>query len=102
MVELDCVGPGPHPGTSEHAGLTTGRSVFFSLIFKNRSKRRRRPMIGKCALAFFLAVLGFVLVTPLSHTREKKNPMVFGGPVGGWRIIEEGQPPVMIHATVED
>ena len=28
--------------------------------------------------------------------------MVFEGTVGGWRIIEEGQPPVMIHATVED
>src|SRR5438046_9814534 len=28
--------------------------------------------------------------------------MVFEGTVGGLRIIEEGQPPVMIHATVED
>src|SRR5947208_6281517 len=83
MAELACVGPGPHPGTSEHAGLTTGRSAFFSLIFKNRSKRRRRPMIRKYALACFLAVLGFLLVSPLSHTQEQNKPMVFEGTVGG-------------------
>jgi len=28
--------------------------------------------------------------------------MLFEGTVGGWRIIEEGQPPVMIHATAEE
>ena len=28
--------------------------------------------------------------------------MVYEGAPGGWRILEEGQPPAMIHATVED
>jgi serine protease len=37
-----------------------------------------------------------------SNTQEPRQPMVFEGTVGGWRIIEEGQPPVMIHGTVED
>src|SRR5438034_8908888 len=102
MAELACVGPGPHPGTSEHAGLTTGRSAFFSLIFKNRSKRRRRPMIRKYALACFLAVLGFLLVRPLSHTQEQNKTMGCECTVAGLRCIEEGQPAVMINATVQD
>jgi hypothetical protein len=53
---------------------------------------------------FALAVL---LASPLSQAQERNNAqepktMVFEGTVGGWRIIEEGQPPVMIHATTED
>jgi serine protease len=49
----------------------------------------------------FLALLGFLTVSPLSHAQEPKQPTVYEGPVGGWRVIEEGQPPVMIHATTE-
>ena len=59
-------------------------------------------MIKKYAPACFLAVLGFLVVRPSSRAQEANKPMVFEGTVGGWRIIEEGQPPVMIHATAEE
>ena len=55
-----------------------------------------------------LALLTFLAVCPQSRAQERSNapeqnkPMVFEGSVGGWRILEEGQPPVMIHGTVED
>src|ERR1700746_1746373 len=50
----------------------------------------------------FLPLLGFLMVSPLSHAQTPSKPMVYEGTVGGLRLIEEGQPPVMIHATVED
>jgi hypothetical protein len=50
----------------------------------------------------FLVLLGFLMVSPLSHAQRPNAPMVYEGTVGGVRIIEEGQPPVVIHATVED
>ena len=62
----------------------------------------------KYASGCFLALLGFLMVSPSSHaqesnkTQEANKPMVFEGTVGGWRILEEGQPPAMIHATIED
>ena len=59
-------------------------------------------MIRKYAPPCFLAVLGFLIVCPLLHAQKPNKPMVFEGTVGGWRIIEEGQPPVMIHATAEE
>ncbi len=65
-------------------------------------------MIRKYAPAYFLAVLGFLVVSPSSRAQEPNKAqegnkqMVFEGTVGGWRIIEEGQPPVMIHATAEE
>src|SRR5579864_9031409 len=65
-------------------------------------------MIRKNAPACFLAVLGFLMACPQSHAQEPQKaqelnkPMVFEGTVGGWRIIEEGQPPVMIHATADE
>jgi len=55
-----------------------------------------------------LALLAFLVANPWSRAQQRnktpkqKKPMVFEGTVGGWRIIEEGQPPAMIHATVED
>src|SRR5215467_551224 len=58
--------------------------------------------------AFLIALLGFLTVIPSSlgqepdKTQEQNKPMVFEGTAGGWRILEEGQPPAMIHATVED
>lgn len=52
------------------------------------------------------ALAGLLVVSPLSHAqepeKEQQRPMVYEGAPGGWRILEEGQPPAMIHATVED
>ena len=62
----------------------------------------------KYALGCLVALLGLVVTSPLSDAQEPNKgqepnkPMVFEGTVGGWRILEEGQPPAMIHATVED
>jgi serine protease len=50
----------------------------------------------------FLALLGLLAVSPLSNAQETKVPMVYEGTVGGLRHLEEGQPPAMIHATVDD
>ena len=50
----------------------------------------------------FLALLGLLAVSPLSNPQEPKVPMVYEGTVGGLRHLEEGQPPAMIHATVDD
>src|SRR5258706_12494610 len=56
----------------------------------------------------FVAFLGFVAFSPSSPAQQPKEPqqpqqpMVYEGTVGGLRVIEEGQPPVMIHATVEE
>ena len=49
-----------------------------------------------------IPLLGFLMVSPLSRAQEPNKPMVYEGTVGGLRVIEEGQPPAMIHATVED
>lgn len=56
----------------------------------------------KYAAGRFLALLGFLMVSPLSHSQEPQKPMVYEGTVGGLRFLEEGQPPAMIHATVDD
>jgi len=62
----------------------------------------------KCVSTCFLALLSVLLMSPASRAQEPKDtqeankPMVFEGTAGGWRVIEEGQPPVMIHATVEN
>src|SRR6516165_8270163 len=50
----------------------------------------------------FFALLGLLPVSLLSQAQEPNKPMVYEGTVGGLRVIEEGQPPVIIHATVED
>ena len=63
---------------------------------------------SRCTFVCFLAFLGVLTAIPSSlgqepnNTREQIKPMVFEGSVGGWRVLEEGQPPAMIHATVED
>ena len=56
------------------------------------------------APAMFFMFLGLLMVSPLLfvHAQEPNQPMVYENTVGGPRIIEEGQPLVMIHATVED
>jgi hypothetical protein len=61
----------------------------------------RREYASGC----LLALLGFLAVSPLSHAQEPnqpQQPMVYEGTVGGLRVIEEGQPPVMIHATLDE
>src|SRR5215470_3176261 len=66
-------------------------------------KRRRRHMISyKYAPGYSLALLGFLMVSQLARAQEPKQPMVYEGTPGGLRILEEGQPPAMIHATVDD
>lgn len=59
-------------------------------------------------LCFFI-LLAFLVVSPPSpaqesqqEQKEPQRPMVYEGAPGGWRILEEGQPAAMIHATVED
>jgi hypothetical protein len=56
----------------------------------------------KYASGCFLALLGLLMLGPLSRAQQPNQPMVFEGTPGGWRILEEGQPPAMIHATVDD
>jgi serine protease len=50
------------------------------------------------APGFVPALLGLLIVTPLSLLYAQPP----GAPAGGPRIIEEGQPPVIIHPTVGD
>jgi hypothetical protein len=53
----------------------------------------------------FVAVLGLLVSGPRSRAQEQnqsQQPMVYEGTAGGLRVIEEGQPPVMIHATVDE
>jgi hypothetical protein len=51
-----------------------------------------------------LCLLGITIVSSFSlvHAQEPNHPMVYENTVGGPRIIEEGQPVVMIHPTAED
>src|ERR1700746_2851278 len=59
----------------------------------------------KFAPVCFVAVLGFLASIPASRAQESnqpQQPMVYEGTVGGLRVIEEGQPPVMIHATLDE
>jgi serine protease len=43
-----------------------------------------------------------LIISPLTYAQEANHPMDYDGIVGGPRLLEEGQPPAMIHATVED
>jgi len=52
----------------------------------------------------FVAVLSVLASSPSSRAQEPNQPQqppVYEGPIGGSRVIEEGQPRVMIHATTE-
>src|SRR5215469_10736753 len=78
-----------------------GAASFVDL--KEPNKRRGRQMIRyKYASVCLVALLGFLIASRFSNAQEPNKPMVYEGTVGGLRVIEEGQPPVMIHATVED
>jgi serine protease len=48
-----------------------------------------------------LPLLGLLIGSQL-HAQAPREPMIYEGTAGGVRIIEEGQRPVIIHATVED
>lgn len=54
----------------------------------------------------YFALLGLLIANPLARAQERQQepqkPMVYEGTVGGLRILEEGQPAAMIHATVDD
>ena len=56
----------------------------------------------KYASGGFLSLLGFLMTGLLSHAQGPQKPMVYEDTVGGLRFLEEGQPPAMIHATVDD
>jgi hypothetical protein len=52
-----------------------------------------------------VAVLALLASSPSSRAQEPnqpQQPMVYEDTVGGLRVIEEGQPPVMIHATLDE
>jgi hypothetical protein len=53
---------------------------------------------------FVPTLLALLIFTPLSlvNAQAPSAPRNFEGTTGGARVIEEGQPPVIIHATVED
>jgi hypothetical protein len=53
----------------------------------------------------FVAVFVLLASSPRSRAQEPnrpQQPMVYEGTAGGLRVIEEGQPPVMIHATFDE
>jgi len=62
----------------------------------------KRTFLCFLTLLAFMTVISSSLGQEPNKTPEQNKPMVFEGTVGGWRILEEGQPPAMIHATVED
>src|SRR5579859_6214826 len=47
------------------------------------------------------AALGAALLTAAVTNAVAAEPMVYEGTAGGVRFLEEGQPPVIIHPTVE-
>lgn len=61
--------------------------------------------MSKCPLAprFVLPVLGCFFASTLSllHAQELQQPTILNGAPGGLRHLEQGQPPVMIHPTIE-
>jgi len=60
---------------------------------------------SKYAPVCLVAVLVFLASSPSSRAQEPnqpQQPMVYEDTVGGLRVIEEGQPPVMIHATLDE
>ena len=56
--------------------------------------------------AGFRGLAGVGLVLGLSsmaaHAQTAQQPMVYEGTAGGPRLLEEGQPPAIVHATVQD
>ncbi len=48
-----------------------------------------------------LPVLGLLLVTSMVQAQTRRQPMNYDGNPGGVRYLEEGQPPAIVHPTVE-
>jgi hypothetical protein len=48
-----------------------------------------------------LAILGFLFVSSFAEAQSQRGPINYNATGGGVRILEQGQPPVIIHATVE-
>lgn len=62
--------------------------------------------MNRCRLVSvcFVGVMGFLAAGASVRAQgqgQAQEPMVFEDSAGGWRVIEEGQPPVMIHATAD-
>jgi len=84
--------------------LTSGPAQAASVVALKKPRMRKRSHMIRSHFApvCFVAVLGFLASSPSSRAQEPnqpQQPMVYEGTVGGLRVIEEGQPPVMIHAT---
>jgi hypothetical protein len=60
---------------------------------------RRLLIVSFVVLTTFLA---FSPSLRAQEPRQPQEPMVYEDTVGGLRVIEEGQPPVMIHATLDE
>ncbi len=63
---------------------------------------REHPPVATTASYLALLSLGLLTGSPLSFAQAPAEPMIYEGRAGGPRLIEEGQPPASIHATVED
>jgi hypothetical protein len=50
---------------------------------------------------FLVPILGLVLAGPVALAQAPRQPMNYDGNAGGVRLLEEGQPTVMVHPTVE-
>jgi hypothetical protein len=50
---------------------------------------------------FLVPILGLVLASPAVSAQAPRQPMNYDGNAGGVRLLEEGQPTVMVHPTVE-
>ena len=61
-------------------------------------------ILHKRARGSFLPLLALLILSPFSlvHAQESAKPMDYDGTAGGPKLLEEGQPLVMIHPTVED
>ncbi len=74
------------------------------MVNTTRPSRKRRA--GLVARGGFrgLAWAGVMLSMSLTaaHAQTRHDPRVYEGTAGGPRLLEEGQPAAMVHATVED
>lgn len=50
---------------------------------------------------FAFPLISFVILSPILVHAQAQRPMNYDGNPGGVRYLEEGQPPVVVHATVE-
>lgn len=60
---------------------------------------RRNVLVRRLAVP----VLSLIVISPCTaaHGQQAKSPQVYDSPLGGVRILEEGQPPAVVHPTVE-